>query len=310
MRWVKDGLIYRVSGMLDWASSHTHKPCVLFVEEDRLRVYFGVRDRDNRTRTTFIDIDPANPQDVLYVHDRPVLDLGRLGTFDDAGANASCLLRHNGIVYMYYIGWNPSRTVSTRNAIGLAVSADDGLTFRRLYDGPVMDRTIHEPYYPSAPFVLREQGRWRMWYISVTHWRRIAGKPEVCYHIKYAESTDGLTWERPNVSCILPRDENEATARPSVIREKDRYRMWYCYRCVADFREDRQCSYRIGYAESIDGLAWDRMDNRVGIDVSESGWDSEMIAYPAVYHYRGTLYMIYTGNQFGTSGFGIAHLEL
>ncbi len=148
-----------------------------------------------------------------------------------------------------------------------------------------------------------------MWYISGTGWRLIEGKPEICYHIKYAESTDGVTWDRPNLSCILPRDENEVTARASVIREGDRYRMWYCHRRVGDFRENRDCSYRIGYAESTDGLAWERMDERVGIDVSESGWDSEMIAYPAVYRYRGTLHMIYNGNQFGASGFGIAHLE-
>ena len=309
MRWVKDGLIYRVCELSDWAWSHAHKPSLLFVEEDRLRIYFGVRDRDNRTRTTFIDVDPACPQNVLYVHDRPVLDLGPLGTFDDSGANVSSVLRHEGLVYLYYTGWNPSRTVPTRNSIGLAVSEDNGLTFRRLFDGPVMDRTIHEPYYTSTPFVLFDSGRWRMWYASGTQWRRIEGKLEICYHIKYAESADGVTWERPNLSCIAPRDDDEATARASVMRENEGYCMWYSYRRIEGFRENRECSYRIGYAESNDALTWERMDDRVGIDVSESGWDSEMIAYPAVYRHRGTLHMIYNGNGFGAAGFGSAHLD-
>jgi len=38
---------------------------------------------------------------------------------------------------MYFIGWNPSTTVHTRNAIGLAISDDNGQTFTRAYEGAV-----------------------------------------------------------------------------------------------------------------------------------------------------------------------------
>jgi len=308
VKWVKDGLIHSVSRASDWAWSHAHKPSVLLLDDRRLRIYFGTRDRQNQTRTTFIDVDPAQPCNVLYVHDRPVLDLGKLGTFDDSGANVSCLVRHHDLVYMYYVGWNPGLTVSTRNAIGVAVSADNGQTFQRLYDGPILDRTALEPYYISTPYVVVEEGRWRMWYASGTQWRLIDGKPEICYHIKYAESKDGLHWDRPNTSCIVPRDDDEATARPAVILDGGSYRMWYSFRRVEGFRQAGENSYRIGYAESSDGIAWQRLDARAGIDVSESGWDSEMIAYPAIYRHDGTLRMIYNGNGFGASGFGAAHL--
>lgn len=309
MKWIKHGLIYCVSGASDWAWSHAHKPAVLFLDDDTLRIYFGVRDKLNRTRTTFIDVDQANPLKILYEHDKPVLDLGKIGTFDDAGANVSCLVRRNDVIYMYYIGWNPSKTVPTRNSIGLAASEDNGLTFKRVYEGPILDRTPHEPYYTGDVYVLVQNGTWKMWYTSGTRWKVINGKPEICYHIKYAESSDGVNWNRPNVSCILPEDDNEVTCKSSVVHEDGYYRMWYSFRKIDGFREDKKRSYRIGYAESNDGKVWARMDKEVGIDVSQSGWDSQMISFPAVYRYGKRLYMIYSGNGFGSTGFGLAHLE-
>lgn len=67
---------------------------------------------------------------------------------------------------MYYIGWNPSTTVPTRNSIGLAVSDDNGFSFERMYDGPILDRTKDEPYYTGAVDVLKENNVWKIWYTS------------------------------------------------------------------------------------------------------------------------------------------------
>ena len=67
--------------------------------------------------------------------------------------------------------------------------------------------------------------------------------------------------------------------------------------------------YRIGYAESNDGIEWTRKDESVNLDVSESGWDSQMVAYPAVFEIAGKTIMLYNGNNFGATGFGYAELE-
>jgi predicted GH43/DUF377 family glycosyl hydrolase len=75
--------------------------------------------------------------------------------------------------------------------------------------------------------------------------------------------------------------------------------MWYSYRGE---------SYRIGYAESEDGIHFNRMDEKVGIDVSETGWDSEMICYPHVFEHNGEKYMLYNGNGYGKTGIGLAVL--
>jgi hypothetical protein len=93
-----------------------------------------------------------------------------------------------------------------------------------------------------------------------------------------------------------------AIARPSVIRDKDRWRMWFCHRGL-DY------PYRIGYAESADGVTWRRQDARSGIHASDSGWDSEMIAYPFVFDHAGDRYMLYSGNGYGRGGMGLAVLE-
>ena len=78
--------------------------------------------------------------------------------------------------------------------------------------------------------------------------------------------------------------------------------MWYSIR-------SRSAPYRIGYAESADGLAWTRKDDAVGIARSESGWDGEMVCYPAVIDVNGRRLMFYNGNRHGATGFGCAVLE-
>ena len=85
--------------------------------------------------------------------------------------------------------------------------------------------------------------------------------------------------------------------------------MWYAYRNARRYRTDRRRSYRIGYAESEDGVRWHRLDDQAGIDVSDQGWDSEMICYPHVVVRAGKAYMFYNGNMFGATGFGYATLE-
>jgi hypothetical protein len=65
----------------------------------------------------------------------------------------------------------------------------------------------------------------------------------------------------------------------------------------------------MGYAESPDGYKFTRMDDKVGIKMSESGWDSQMICYPHVFKHNGEIHMLYCGNGYGREGFGLATLE-
>jgi len=313
MNWIKKGLIYCPSGQNGFDVSHCHKPTPLILDEHTVRVYFGVRDSSVKSRTTFVDLDIDNLSKVVYVHDKPTLDLGKIGTFDDSGNNVCSVVRVGDLIYMYFIGWNPSTTVHTRNSIGMAISRDNGLNFDRPYDGSILDRTKDEPYYTGAVDVMKDGDQWKMWYTSGSEWKILNGKPEIYYHIKYATSENGIDWTRDNISCIKPMTDLEATARPSVLKEivdgKAIYRMWYSRRDLLDFRIDKKHDYRAGYAESIDGINWNRLDNQVGIDVSSEGWDSNAIAYPYVLRIKDQLVMFYNGNGFGKTGFGYAVLD-
>ena len=310
-RWVKKGFIYKPSGKNGFDFSHCHKPTPIVINNKIVRVYFGVRDALGKTRTTFIDLDINNLKNILYIHTKPVLDLGKIGTFDDSGANVSSVLKYKDKIYMYHIGWNPSTTVHTRNAIGLSISEDNGWTFKRLYDGSILDRTKDEPYYTGAVDVKYDNGIWKCWYTSGTEWKIINNRPEIYYHIKYATSPNGIDWQRDNIDCILPNSEFEATARPSVLKVNNKYCMWYSKRSLVDFRINPKNSYRAGYAESEDGITWVRMDDKISLIPTnkEGDFDSDSISYPYVIEINNKLVMFYNGNDFGKSGFGYAVLE-
>jgi hypothetical protein len=309
-KWLKKGLIYRPGGQHSWNRTHASVPTVDATDQKVWRIYFGTRDEMNRNRISYIDVEAGNPINVLYEHDAPVLDLGRLGTFDDCGVMPSWILNHDGKKYLYYIGWTVRSTIPYHNSIGLAVSRDDGCTFERFSEGPLFGETYLEPFFTGTSCVLIEEGVWKNWYLSCTGWTKVDGKAEPRYHIKYAESKDGINWDRRGIIAIDYKSTSEAgIVRSSVLKENDLYRMWYSYRGGGDYRTNLNTSYRIGYAESRDGILWTRMDDSVGVDVSLDGWDSEMIEYPHVIIHNGKKYMFYNGNKFGHSGFGYAELS-
>jgi hypothetical protein len=309
MKWTKMGLIFRPQDNYEWMVTHASLPTPDRVSDKVLRIYFSTRSKDVKSSTTFLEVDADDPSRVLYVHDRPVLSRGKLGTFDDGGVSPFCMVNRDGKKYLYYGGWNASVTVSYRNAVGLAVSEDDGLTFRRVCEGPVVDRNQHEPYFTGAADVMVCDGVWRMWYGSATGWILVNGRTEPRYQIKYGESRDGINWTRNDVTCIEYARDGEANARPCVLRDGGLYRMWYSFRGSVNYRTDREQSYRLGYAESRDGIRWERKDDEVGIDRSDEGWDSTMIEYAYLHQHKGRTYLFYNGNGFGESGFGYAVLD-
>lgn len=308
MKWQKLGLIYVPEYKNEWMAGQAQLPIVDKINEDVLRIYFGAHTSSRYTVTTYIEVEADNPQNLLYIHDtEPILGLGELGCFDDTGAMPSWIVKHGGLKYLYYIGWNAGVSVGYRNSIGLAISDDDGKSFTRMFKGPIVDRTKTEPQFCSAPCVMIENGLWRMWYLSCLRWQIIDDRPEPIYHIKYAESEDGIHWERPGIVCIdLKSPEEGGITRPCVIREDGMYKMWYSYRGIRDYRANKKYTYRIGYAESGDGIQWERKDEIVGIDVSRDGWDSEMVAFAYIYEHKAQQYMVYNGNGFGKTGIGYA----
>lgn len=309
MQWIKKGLIFKPDHHYDWMASYASQPFADVAENKKLRIYFNTRDERGRSRPTFIEVLASDPQQVLYIHNKPILELGKLGTFDDNGIMVSWVTNYGPKKYLYYTGWNPQVTVSYRLSIGLAISVDGGITFEKYSEGPISDRGLDEIYFCTMPSILIDGGIWRMWYISCTGWQIVNQHPEPSYHVKYAESSDGIHWQKTGHVCIDYDEFTKAIGRPCVFLDAGVYKMFYSYRSTDSYRTNPELSYRIGYAESSDGIHWARKDNGVGIARSKEGWDSEMMAYSHICRYNGKTFLFYNGNGFGKSGFGYAVLD-
>lgn len=298
MRWRKLGHVFVPSGEHEWMLTHAANPVADYLGADTYRIYFSCRDKSNRSSVGWVELDLRFPREVQRVSAAPSLSPGLVGTFDDSGCSVGCIVRNGPKRLMYYMGWNLSVTVPWRNSIGLAISEDGGITYRRSGLAPILDRSDSDPYSLSYPWVLRDAEGWRMWYGSHSHWG--AKIDDMIHVIKHAESDDGVSWNRDALPVIAPRTGSEyAFARPCVLNDGI-YRMWYAFRGDA---------YRIGYSSSYDGNSWIRQDNMVGIGPTPGEWDGEALAYPCVFDHGNERYMLYCGNGYGRSGFGLAVLD-
>jgi hypothetical protein len=297
VNWIKKGLLLTPRANLEWMSMATMVPFVEPLGSGAYRVYFSGRDSNGRSRTGCFETDLSGSARARDLHPQPVLDLGALGAFDDSGVVGYAVVDAGGVKYLYYGGWSLGVTVPYYFSIGLATSDAAGV-FRRYSGAPILSRDAVDPFLNGAPSILIENGRWRMWYASGAGWISREGQTVPRMHIKYAESQDGIHWERGGTVCVDASGPGEyAVVRPCVLRRNGLYRMWYS--C-------RGARYRIGYAESRDGFSWDRQDGEAGIDVSTEGWDSEMVEYAHVFTHAGRLHMLYNGNGYGRSGIGLA----
>jgi hypothetical protein len=303
MRWTKLGHLYAPGGGTPWMRTHAANPFGIWVGPGLLKIFFTTRDELQRSHVASITADVRRDFELRDLSTEPLLAPGPAGAFDDSGCAVGYILPVDGSLRLYYLGWNLKVTVPWLNAIGLAVEDPGTGVFKRFSPAPVMDRSREDPFSISYPSLLREGGRWRMWYGSNLGWGK---RPEDMQHvIKYAESEDGLEWRRTGETVVALSHRNEfALSKPFVLRDPDRYRMWYSYR-----GGDGGTGYRIGYAESPDGASWRRLDDHAGIGTSSAGWDSEMVCYPFVFDSGGRRYMLYNGNGYGATGFGVAVAE-
>jgi hypothetical protein len=193
--WQKRGVIFETNRQHPWMVTHACVPTALLLDGgERIRIYFAPRNKHGQSIPTFIDVKADDPSQVLKLHDKPILQLGELGTFDDGGIMPCSVVRKGDDIFLYYVGWNPSGSVPYRNAVGLAVSNDGGTTFERMFLGAIVDRNEREPFFTASPCVMKEKDAWHMWYASSIGFADVEGKPEPLYIIKYARSGDGVSW--------------------------------------------------------------------------------------------------------------------
>lgn len=303
--WEKKGLVFAAREVLGSPWTHAQLPVSSYIGHDIFRIFFASRDVNQCSHIHFVDMRFENGCEIVAVGENPVLSPGELGCFDEHGVYPASMIRHGDMFYLYYIGWVRGETPPMFYAsIGLAVSKD-GLNFSRLSKAPIMARSEFDPCLVTSPFVLDDHGRFRMYYVSGLKWFKDEKGLHSNYHIKYAESSDGIQWKRDglvSVDFVHPGENN--IARVCVQPGETCFRMWYCY-------AGERHPYRLGYAESSDGVVFERKDDQIGVALGmENEFDSEMMCYPHVFQHNGYEYMLYNGNRFGKAGFGLAMREL
>lgn len=300
MKWKKKGLIFKTEGFNDWRNNSALQPTPL-IFDDKIRFYVGFRDENGISRVGYIDLDKNNPEKILNVSTKPVLDIGEDGAFDEFGVVPSTIIRHENKIYMYYAGYQLGKKVRFLVLSGLAISEDNGETFTRYSNVPIFERTQTEMLFRVPHTVMYEEGKFKFWYGGGSYFSQGENKTLPVYDVRYLESSDGKSI--PNSGrIILKTKENEyRVGRPFVIKNNGMYQMFYGYSSEVK-------PYQLGYAYSIDGINWTRDDENIGIELSKNGWDSEMMAYPCVLNINKKTYLFYNGNNYGIDGFGYAEL--
>lgn len=304
MKWEKLGQLNLPNDRPAWAANtHAMVPTPIQISDDLLRVYITFCDENGIGRPGYIDYHPSDLNTILDYSKEPLLDIGQDGCFDENGVLTCSVVRvDENTFYLYYVGFELGHKIRYRLLSGLAISKDGGKTFERYKKTPVLERSDSELYFRGGPFVMYDEGIFKMWYAAGSSWMEIDGKQSPVYTVNYLESKDGLEWgDSGELAIDILFDDEHGFGRPYVIKDGALYKMFYSKRI-------KHKGYRLGYAESADGVIWVRKDADVGLDVSESGWDSEQICYTAIFDNAGTRNCFYNGNGLGASGFGLAKL--
>lgn len=301
-QWIKLGQLYepRSDSLHPKLRSYAANPLPIHLKDDIYRVYFSGRDEYNRSSVGAVDIDIVQRKVVTEYH-QPFFEHGPEGSFYADGVSIGNCYSANGVCYMLFMGWQSPKGKHWRGDIGRLIVNQD-FTLQLDQNEPFMAANETDPVSLSYPWVLQDVEGYSMWYGSTRSWD--AGNGEMVHVINHAFSKDGHIWSRQGLAVPFEVGVAQAFSRPTVIKTlNDFYEMWFSYRSGSGEK------YRIGYAFSHDGKKWELDLINAGISVSSDGWDSEMIEYPFVFDHEGQRYMLYNGNGFGKTGFGLAVLS-
>ncbi|SDY41830.1 hypothetical protein SAMN05444004_101399 [Jannaschia faecimaris] len=298
--WSKQGQIYTPSGRHPKLRTHAANPLALHLHDDVFRVFYSGRDAYNRSSVGAVDIDILMRQ-VVCDHPAPFFLHGPEGSFFADGVSIGCVFDAGALRRMLFMAWQRPEGGHWRGDIGSLLVTPE-LTLALEKDTPFLASDAMDPISLSYPWVRRIGDQFRMWYGTTVTWD--VGNSEMLHVIAQAVSQDGTRWTRMGQAVPHEIGVAQAFSRPTVVKRGDRLQMWFSY------RNGNGQTYRIGSAfSSDDGANWQLALDASGIDVSETGWDSDMICYPYVFEHAGQVWMLYNGNGYGATGFGLAVLE-
>jgi len=302
MRWQKKGIIFDPTGKFDWAVDTALQPTPIILNDEAIRVYAGFRNEEGISRVGWVDLDINDPTKVLQYSQKPILDIGLPGAFDDNGVVPTAIARRGEDLYLYYAGYQLVKKVRFLVLCGLAISHDNGNTFKRFKNTPVLERSDTEFLFRVIHSILFDDNVWKVWYGAGNHFIPGEKKTLPVYDIRYIESKDGLTFPDKGQVAVKISDDEHRVGRPYVVKRKDKYHMYFGASKISEI-------YCLAYAESNDGLNWERKDEEIDMENNDGDFDSEMNAYPSIIDVDNKTYMFYNGNEYGKYGIGLAIQE-
>ena len=246
MKWEKRGHIYCPEGTQWWARHSALTPTPILIDDKTIRVYAGMRDEKGVSRIGYVDVDAANPSSIKKVAENPVLDVGIPGTFDDNGVILGDIVAVGNTLRMYYVGFQLVEKVKFLAFTGLAVSGNAGVSFKRVSNAPIVDRSDTELYFRAIHSIRFAGGEWHAWCGVGSEWVWIDNIPYPKYNVRYYRSADGVHFPEEGIVCIDNTEDEYRIGRPRVIQSGGSLKMFYT-------KGTLKRKYLPGYAESHDG---------------------------------------------------------
>lgn len=298
--WQKLGQIFSFDRINDDLQSHAANPLPIHLHENTFRVFFSSRDKENRSSVGYVDIDLSTLK-VTSICDRTIIRYGSEDSFYAHGISIGNHYQVGPTTYVLFMAWQNHTGQHWRGDVGRIqlVNKEEMIISP---NHPYMTSDEIDPLSLSYPWVMKDGNIYRMYYGSTLDWTSENG--EMIHVIQYAESLDGEKWNKKGLAVPYEIGVAQAFSHPTVHKDEKGYHMWYSY------RSGDGTPYRIGYAHSADGENWTRDHTKYTLDISLEGWDNHMVCYPYVFQHNNSLYMLYNGNNYGKSGFGLAKLTL
>lgn len=274
----------------DETTASVFDPFVVMIE-DRYRLFVSERKNSGIICTDSTDGTEWEKWKVA-------LEAGDKGSWEER-VNRASVCKIDGKWLMWYTGQSRNNS-----AIGIATS-DDGIRFTRMQQKPIL--VPSEPYEKGSvmnPCVLwdKDEKIFKMWYAAGEQF-----EPDV---LCYAESKDGINWERYANNPILEKSNEKydqcKVGGCDILKENDRYYMFYIGYQNVD-------TARVCMAESNDGIHnWVRsMDNPV-ISPEKKSWDADSVYKPTVVlnKQKNKLLMWYNGRKQNCERIGLAEYRI
>ncbi|OLQ86141.1 hypothetical protein BIY22_12895 [Vibrio panuliri] len=307
MKWRKLGNIFDISArdLGPYGISHCANPRAINLHGDIFRIFYCSRDLDNRSSVFAIDFDISSLS-ILHVYTEPFLTYGKQNSYFSDGISIGNFYEVNGIRYLTFMGWKNPENEHWFGQIGIAeLTANYELNLMGDDTKPMIPLDNSDSISLSYPWVTKlPDDTYEMWYGSTKSWVA-ESNTEMVHILKRRCSSDGFNWNETTDEVPFFEGIAQAFSSPCIYDFGKYKQMWFSYRSGSG------TPYRIGSAISYGNSEWELSLNEMTISPSEveSDWDANMVEYPFVFEHKKMLYMLYNGDGYGKTGFGLAILR-